>query len=128
MKGNSTAQRQQPVHLLGFLLALSWLGMVVHNLLELPLTLLSPENSLPGLVSFLLFLGWWRLSDARTALLYAMFGWALLHLVAGGVLSVLPLPVWPFVPEQSLAHYLSHAFYSLLQLPLLIWLGKRLWR
>jgi hypothetical protein len=51
-------------------------------------------------------------------------GWALLHLVVGGGLSVLSLPVWPFVPEQSLAYYLSHGFYSLLQLPLLVWLMK----
>jgi len=41
------------------LMALSWLGLFVHNSIELPpLNLLSPENSLPALVTALLFVGW----------------------------------------------------------------------
>ena len=114
----TTIAEKRPFTQLALFLSLSWLGMFVHNMLELPLSLLSPENSLPGLVSIFLFLGWWLL-PYRRLLTAAILGWALLHLLVGGILSVLPLPVWPFVPEQSLAHYLSHLIYSLAQLPLI---------
>jgi hypothetical protein len=40
------------------------------------------------------------------------------------VLSVLPLPLWPFYPEQTTGHYISHLIYGAAQLPL-IWV---LWR
>ena len=109
---------ERPVGRVAAFTAISWLGMFIHNEIELPLTLLSPENSLPGLVSVVLFLGWW-LMPYRRVLAYALLGWALLHIVAGGILSVLPLPIWPFYPEQSLIHYLAHAIYSLAQLPLI---------
>jgi hypothetical protein len=33
---------------------------------------------------------------------------------------VVPLPIWPYQPEQSVTHYSFHALYALLQLPLLI--------
>jgi hypothetical protein len=109
---------ERPYTRLALFMTLSWLGMFIHNMQELPLTLLSPENSLPGLVSIALFLGWWLLPYRRWLTL-AILGWALLHLLVGGILSVLPLSVWPFVPDQSLAHYLSHLLYSLTQLPLI---------
>lgn len=109
---------ERPSGPLAFFMILSWLGMFVHNMLELPLTLLSPENSLPGLLSITFFLGWWLL-PYRRLLSFTILIWALLHLLVGGVISVLPLPVWPFVPEQSVTHYLSHLIYSLSQLPLI---------
>jgi hypothetical protein len=109
---------ERPFTHLALFLSLSWLGMFVHNMIELPLTLLSLENSLPGLVSIALFLGWWLLPTHRLPA-WAILGWALLHLVVGGILSVLPLPIWPFVPDQSATHYLSHLIYSLAQLPLI---------
>ena len=109
---------ERPVGRVAAFTAISWLGMFIHNELDLPLTLLSPENSLPGLISIALFLGWW-LSPYGRLLAYVLLGWALLHLVAGGILSVLPLPFLPFYPEQSLTHYLAHAIYSLAQLPLI---------
>lgn len=109
---------ERPFTRLALFMTLSWLGMFIHNMLELPLTLLSPENSLPGLVSIALFLGWWLL-PYRRLLTLVILGWALLHLLVGGILSILPLPLWPFEPEQSVAHYLSHLFYSLTQLPLI---------
>jgi hypothetical protein len=44
--------------LVAALLALSWLGLFVHNSIELPaLNLLSAENSLPALVAVVLFAG-----------------------------------------------------------------------
>jgi hypothetical protein len=48
----------------------------------------------------------------------AILGWALLNLVIGGVVSVLPLPILLFEPEQTLDHYLAHVYYTAGQLPL----------
>jgi hypothetical protein len=55
----------------------------------------------------------------------ALFGgWVVLNLIGGGLLSVLPLPFLPWVPEQSLAHYAVHVVYAAAQLPAL-WLLAR---
>jgi hypothetical protein len=41
---------------------LAWLGVFLHNRADLPqLPVLSPESSIPALISLLLFLGWWLL-------------------------------------------------------------------
>ena len=88
--------------------ALSWLGMFVHNSLELPtLTLLSPENSLMAFISVLLFMGWW-LTPARRVAATLLLGLSALHLIGGAFLSVLPLGFLPFYPEQTLQHYIAH--------------------
>ena len=51
----------RPVALMFGCVLLSWLGEYVHNLYELPdLTLLSPENSIPAMISLGLFFVWWR--------------------------------------------------------------------
>ena len=98
---------------------LSWLGEVVHNAVELPaLTVLSPANSIPGLVSLILFVGWWLLPYKRlTAVLLVV--WATLHLVGGAIVTVIPFSFLPFYPEQSLKHYLAHIFYGVAQMPLI---------
>ena len=58
---------------------LSWLGEYIHNLYELPnLTLLSPENSIPALISLVLFLVWWLTPFERAAPL--LLAWGSLHL------------------------------------------------
>ncbi len=98
---------------------LSWLGEVIHNAFELPqLTLTSPANSIPGLVSLALFLLWWLLPFKRlsTALLLV---WATLHLVGGAVVTIIPFAFLPFYPEQSLGHYAAHLAYGLAQFPLM---------
>ena len=121
-----TADR--PAALVAIFTALSWLGEYVHNLFELPqLTLLSPENSVPALISLALFLAWW-LTPYRRAAAVLLLAWAVLHLAGGAVLSVLPLPFLPFYPEQSLQHYAAHAIYGLAQLPLIFELGRQLWQ
>ncbi len=38
----------------------------------------------------------------------------------GGTLSVLPLPVLPFEPEQTLRHFSFHLLYAATQVPLLM--------
>ena len=60
----------------------------------------------------------WRLRPRFGAAL--LLTWALLNLLGGAVLSVLPLPFLPFVPEQSLRHYSFHLLYGLTQVPLIV--------
>jgi hypothetical protein len=106
--------------------ALAWGGMFTHNLADLPrLTLTSPENVWPGVTWLLLFGLWAVLPRARWPAML-LWGWGLLNLI-GGAASVLPLPLWPYHPEQSVRHYLFHALYALTQLPLLT-LAHREWR
>lgn len=97
---------------------IAWLGLLVHNVADLPRqTLLSPETLWPGLVTAAL-LALYATGRVRLAGI-GLFGWALLNLV-GGTLSVLPLPVLPFEPEQTLRHYSFHLLYAATQVPLLM--------
>lgn len=106
--------------------ALSWLGVYVHNVVDLPgLSILSPGNSLTALVSFLLFAGWWRLPYKRL-MAWLLIVWATLYLIGGGVITVIPFSFLPFYPEQSLKHYLAHVLYGATQLPLLVILARQL--
>src|SRR2546427_12657284 len=99
---------------------LSWLGEAVHNAVELPgLTILSLENSIPGVVAALLF-GVYLLSPFKRASVGLLLGWGLLNLVGGGIISVLPLNFLPFSPAQTLTHYLAHLFYSAAEIPLIL--------
>ena len=99
---------------------LSWLGMMIHNAIELPqLTILNPQIGLPTLVYIILVLGWWRAAPKRVWAI-ALLSWALLHLLVGGIITVIPFSFLPFYPEQRLRHYLSHVIYSVAQLPLII--------
>jgi hypothetical protein len=70
--------------------------------------LLGPETVGPTAVYLLLAASW------------LLLGWGWLHMIGGGLLSVLPVPLRPYHPEQSLRHYAFHALYAALQLPLLI--------
>ena len=107
--------------LLASLTLLAWLGLFVHNSVDLPaLTLVSPENSVPALESTILVIAGWLLPWKRAAAV-ALLGWGLLHLIGGGILSVLPIAIWPYEPAQTPAHYATHLLYGLAQLPL-IWL------
>lgn len=109
---------QGTVRLVAALTVLSWFGMIIHDRISLPeLSLLSPDVVLPTVGSVALVAAWWiwpgRLSFGL------LFGWTMLHFAAGGILSVLPLPFLPFVPEQTIEHYVAHALYAGCQLPLL---------
>lgn len=103
----------------GLALAVSWVTMLAHNLYELPLAVGDLENSGPLVVALVLLVAYWRRGGSR-AVQWALLGWALLNLVIGGVVTVLPLVVLPFVPEQSLSHYLAHVVYALGQVPLVL--------
>jgi hypothetical protein len=95
-------------------------GMLVHNALELgPAFLVSPETTVPvGLYAVLT----WLVRRPRTSAVsrLALLFWALLNLVVGGIVSVLPLGLFPFVPDQSLGHYGAHAVYAASQVPLVL--------
>ena len=127
--GGGSSQKESPTAfqpaLLAGLMVLSWLGMLVHNQVELPqLALLSPEYLLPTMLSAGLLLGWHLQARHRPLWSKLILFWTGLHLLFGGILSVLPLPVLPFYPEQSLGHYLAHFFYAACQVPLIWYLGK----
>lgn len=99
-------------------MALSAGSMVVHNLYELPSAIVDLENSGPLLVAGGLAVTYGLSPDSRAAA-FAILTWAALNLVVGAVVTVLPLPILPFAPEQSVTHYLVHAVYGLGQVPLL---------
>jgi len=96
------------------------LGLVVHNLMSLPLSPLAPETLGPVLIYAGLLI-WSAVSRLAAPSRWSLLAWTLVNLVVGGILSALPLWFLPFFPEQSLRHYLAHVIYSLAQLPLL-WL------
>jgi hypothetical protein len=110
---------QETVRLVVALAVLSWFGMIIHDRMSLPeLSLLSPEVVLPTVVSVALVAAWWAWPGRLSFGL--LFGWTMLHFAVGGILSVLPLPFLPFVPEQTIKHYVAHALYAGCQLPLLL--------
>lgn len=100
------------------------MGLVAHNLLSLPLSPLAIETAGPVLIYGALFV-WCVTSRGNEAARRSLAGWALLNLIGGGILTVLPLPFLPFTPEQTLAHYGAHLIYSLAQVPLLLLLVRR---
>lgn len=107
--------------------ALAWTGFFVHNLADLPgQTILSPESLFPTFI-WIVSLALWLLPATRTAGAWMLLTWAVINLV-GGAISVLPLPVLPFAPDQTLAHYAFHGLYAVTQLPLIgvsaTWLGR----
>ena len=106
--------------LLAFGVIIASLGVLAHNLLSLRPLLLSPENIGP-LIGYAGLLTWHRLSRGAYAARGTLLLWTAVNLVGGGILTALPLPILPFVPEQTLGHYLTHGVYALSQVPLL-WL------
>lgn len=97
-------------------------GLLVHNLEEFPPSiLLGPETWVP--VAITVMLGMALLGRPGTGVFVAAAGWAVIVIAVSGA-SVLPLPIWPFTPEQTVSHYMAHVVYALAQLPLL-WLGWR---
>jgi hypothetical protein len=111
--------------LLALALAASWASMLFHNQWELPLTPLDVENTGPLAVDIVLLVAclWRPTSRVVWTLILA---WGLLNLVVGGLLTVLPLPVLPFAPEQTVSHYAVHLVYAIGQLPLVLLAGAAL--
>lgn len=100
-------------------LTLSAASMLAHNLYELPLSPIDLENS--GPIGFAVILGVaFAIRPDSKAVAAAALGWGILNLAIGGILSVLPLSILPFVPEQSISHYGAHVVYTLGQVPLVL--------
>lgn len=98
--------------------AISWLGFLVHNVADLPgQTFLSPETFWPSLITGTLLIAY--ATGLRRVAGIGLLIWATLNLV-GGALSVLPLPLLPFEPEQTVRHYSFHLLYAATQIPLLV--------
>lgn len=106
-------------------LTLSAGSMMAHNLYELPLSPIDLENSGPILFAGVLGVAYAYRPDSK-AVAAAALGWGVLNLVIGGIVSVLPLPILPFVPEQSITHYGAHLVYTLGQVPLVMFAYRAL--
>lgn len=78
-----------------------------------------PGDSGPLAAATPLAIGWAGWPRSRLVALAAV-AWAALNMVVGGLVTVLPLPILPFEPEQSATHYLAHLVYALGQAPLLV--------
>lgn len=100
-------------------LGVATLGGVYHNSREFPgMPLTAPEMLSVIVPAVLLLIGW--LARPGRALWWATLVWVgLLNLMVGAVLTVLPLPVLPFEPEQSWSHYTTHLIYAAAQVPAL---------
>ena len=100
-------------------------GMLAHNVLELgPAFLVDPQTLIPLAIFAILAILAARETAGRGTWL-AMLAWGALNLVAGGILSVLPIGLFPFQPDQTLEHYGVHAVYALTAVPLVVvaWSG-----
>jgi hypothetical protein len=104
-------------------LTVSAASMLAHNLYELPLSPIDLENSGPIAFAAILGVAYALRPDSRVVAAAAL-GWGVLNLVVGGIVSVLPLSILPFVPEQSVTHYAAHVVYAVGQVPLVV-LGYR---
>lgn len=109
----------QPFWVVGSLLV-AYLGIWAHEFHRVPA---SWGFTLEGLLSLVLpaaviFWAWWRF-PWYAAPLVALWALGLIHLL-GACVTVLPLAFLPFVPEQTVSHYLAHAIYAAGQLPLLL--------
>lgn len=103
--------------------AISVLGMAYHSIREFGASrLLSPETgTIPVVaVQVFLFVVWWLVHGSRAGVGRALVLIAALQLLGGAFISVLPLRILPFQPEQSASHYLSHLVYGIAQLPLIV--------
>jgi hypothetical protein len=111
-----------PVHSLCVVGALivSYVGIWAHEFHRVPaLHGFTPEGLLSLLLpAVLIFLAWWRF-PRHIAPIAALWALGFVHLL-GACVTVLPLPFLPFVPEQTVAHYLVHAVYTLAQIPLVL--------
>lgn len=104
-------------------LLVSAVGGWAHNSLE-GFAFLSGEMVMTLIPALVLILGW--LVVPGRGMWWATLIWVGMNLVVGAVLSVLPLPIWPFTPDQSTGHYMSHLLYAVTQLPALyaLWLTR----
>ena len=126
MKGYGVLDRHT-VWLMDGTVAAAIIGSLVHNAREFGTAsvVASQNGEFPILVVWVaVFTTWWRGPRLRATAIRVIVAFAVLNLVGGAVISVLPLSVLPFYPEQSQDHYISHVFYGITQVPVIV-LGIR---
>jgi len=80
--------------------AVVWSGVILHNVADLPgQTPVSPESLYPTIVTVALLV-LWLVPATRTASTWALLAWSALHLVGGGILSVLPIGPSRSIPNS----------------------------
>ena len=104
--------------LVALLVALSWFGLVVHNFIER----VDGSTAYMAVVGAMVYAVWW-LVPARWLGDWILVLLAAVHLL-GAIVTIIPLAILPFVPEQSATHYASHVVYGSAQLPL-VWVIVR---
>lgn len=102
-------------------MALSWLGLLLHNLVES----VDGSSGIMAMVAVVFFLVWRRLRFRRLAAGLLVL-WSMGHLVGGATLSLIRFDFLPFDPPQTLIHYFAHVLYGLAQLPLLAVMGRQI--
>lgn len=109
----------RPLWVVGALI-LSFIGLWAHEFHRVPASLGFTIEGLLSLVlpAVIIFLAWWRF-PRHVAPIVALWALGLIHLL-GACITVLPLAFLPFVPEQTVSHYLVHVIYAAGQLPLLL--------
>jgi hypothetical protein len=105
----------------------SALGLAFHTVREFGWSAL--WNPASGMIPVLavqvaLLVAWLRADRPARGLAKALLAMGVIQLVGGAIISVLPLPILPYAPDQSLQHYISHVGYGIAQLPL-IWVTLR---
>jgi hypothetical protein len=121
--GDSMSGESRAVIWMAAAVGLSALGMAYHTIMEFGYSgLWSPATGMIPVVGIqiLLFAAWWLVPGARRLAGIALVVTGVFQLVGGAIISVLPLPFPPFLPEQSLSHYLTHLVLGLAQLPLIV--------
>jgi hypothetical protein len=104
----------------------SALGMAFHTVREFGWPgLWNPATGMvPVLAVQVALLVAWLRADRRRGLTMALLATGVIQLVGGAFISVLPLSILPYAPDQSVQHYMSHVGYGIAQLPL-IWVASR---
>ena len=120
-------RRRPPASAVYVASVIACIGMLVHDVFEFGSAfLIDPQTLIPLAIYVALAILAARPTAGRATWI-ALFAWAITNLVGGGILSVLPLGVFPFQPEQSLGHYGVHVVYAVAQVPLVVvaWSGLR---
>lgn len=121
-------RRESSIVRIGGAVLISALGMAIHTVREFGYAgILDPATGMLPVVGaqVLIFLAYWLRPAAREAAATALLFTGFFQLVGGAIISVLPLPILPFQPEQSVGHYVSHVVLGIAQLPLIFLLMRR---
>jgi hypothetical protein len=99
----------------------SLLGMAFHTVREFgwPALWNPASGMIPVLAVQVALVAAWLRADRPRGLTKALLGTGVIQVLGGAIISVLPLPILPYIPDQSLQHYISHVGYGIAQLPLI---------